>query len=108
LWVEAADLSPDLTALWVEEDKGWRKLDAKDRCQFVTDGFMDVDADDLDLVAQFLFQPIDDGLDLGANNSVGRLKFQQDGVAGADRRLNRYRVLQQRGLPGVQDEPGHE
>ena len=64
LRVEAADGAPDLVALRVEEDEGGREFEAVHGGEFPADGFLNVQADDVnrlangDAVVQFLFEPV--------------------------------------------------
>jgi len=112
LRVKRADSAPDLVALRVEEDEGGRDFESVGGGEFPADGFLNVQADDVNRLAncgaviQFLFEPVNGRLNLGAGNSVGGLEFEQDGCASADEGLHRFGVVHQRGLDGVQDDPG--
>ncbi|MBI5954132.1 MAG: hypothetical protein HY865_20940 [Chloroflexi bacterium] len=49
--VEAADGAPDLVPLRVEEDEGRRELEAVDGSEFPADGFLNVQSDDVNGLA---------------------------------------------------------
>ena len=80
--VESADGTPDFVALRVEENKGGREFKTVHGSKFHTDCFLNVQADKVDLLANadlainFLFKLVNGGLNLGACNSEGRLKFK--------------------------------
>jgi hypothetical protein len=61
---------------------------------------------DADLIIKFLFKPVNGGLNLGACNSVGGLKFKQDGRACADHCPHRFGIVHQRRLAWMQNNPG--
>ncbi len=111
MWVERADGTPEFFALRVEEDKGGCELEAVHGGEFPADGFLNIQTDevnpfaDANAIIQFLFEPVNGGLNLGAGNSVGGLKFEQDGCASADQGLHIFGVVHQGGLNGVQDNP---
>jgi hypothetical protein len=58
-----------------------------------------------DFVIQFLFELVNDGLNLGAGNSEGGLEFEQDGCARANEFLDGHGIAHQRGLARMQDYP---
>jgi len=112
LRVKRADSAPEFVALRVEEDEGGCKLEAVRGGEFPADGLLNVQADDVnlsadaDLIIEFLFEPVNGRLNLGAGNSIGGLEFEQDGRASADEGLHLFSIVHQRGLDRVQDDPG--
>jgi hypothetical protein len=64
LWVETADGAPEFIALPVEENEGGCELEAVGGGEFLADGFLDIQADDVNRLAncgaviQFLFEPV--------------------------------------------------
>lgn len=60
------------------------------------------------LVAKFFFEPVNDGLNCGAANSIWGLKFKQDRRASSDHFPHLYGVIHQGGLARMQDAPGGE
>ena len=56
--------------------------------------------------AEMMVELVNDGLNLGAGNSVGRLKFEQHGCAGADHGLHAFCIVHERCLARMQDHPG--
>jgi hypothetical protein len=98
--------------LRIEEDKSGCEFETVHRGKFPADGFLNVEAYDVDLsadadlVIKFLFEPVNGGLNLGAGNSIGGLEFEQDGCASADEGLYLFGVVHQRGLDRVQNDPG--
>jgi hypothetical protein len=112
LRVEFADLTPYFTALRVEEDEGGGEFKAIGRGQFPPGLLLNVQADDVDafsdadFVIEFCFERVDDGLNLGAGNSVGGLKLEQDGRARADHFLHRPRIVHEGRLARMQNDPG--
>jgi len=61
LRVKTADCAPDFVALRIEEDEGGRELKPVGGRKFPADGFLDVQADDFDFAAEFLFKPVNGG-----------------------------------------------
>ena len=105
LRIETIHLTPEFFALRVEENKSGREFKTVNRREVFADLFLNVEADENHAVAKFLFESVNDGLYGGAGNSVGRLEFEQDGLARADPRLHVFCVACQRGLNGVQYDP---
>jgi hypothetical protein len=112
LRVECADGAPYFVALRVEENKGGGEFKIVHGSKFHSDSFLNVQADEVDLLANadfvvnFLFKPVNGGLHLGAGNSEGGLKFEQDGRASADQCLHRFGIFHQRCLARMQNHPG--
>ena len=102
--VEFADHAPDFVALRVKEYKGGGEFKTIQRCKFLADTLLNIEADDVyrranaDGVGQFLFELVNDGLNLGAGNSEGGLKFKQDGGSRTDERLHLFCIVHERGL----------
>lgn len=107
LYIEAADFAPQLVALRIEENECRRVFEVVNRLQLVTSFALNVDVDNVDFIAQFLFQPVHDGFCCGAVNSVGRLKFEQDRFATTDHLLDSFGVCHQGRLPRMQNNPGY-
>ena len=107
LRVKCANGAPDFVALRVEENKRGRKFKTIHGCKLHADSFLDIQADKVDLFAnvdlaiKFLFKLVNGGLHLGACNSVGGLKFKQNGRACADHCLHRLGIVHERGLAWV-------
>jgi hypothetical protein len=106
LRVEFAGHAPDFVALRIEEDKGWGEFKTVYGAQFHACLILNVQADDVDLIAKFLFELVNDGLNRGAANSIGRLEFEQDRRACPNHGLHFFCIFHQRGLARVQDAPG--
>jgi len=112
LWVKRADGAPDFVALRVEENKGGREFKTVHGGKFPADGFLNVQADDMDLFVdanlaiKFLFEPVNGGLNLGACNSEGGLEFKQDGCACSDPCLYFPGVVHERRLARMKNGPG--
>jgi hypothetical protein len=112
LRVEGADGAPDFIALRVEENKSWREFKTIHGDKFPANRFLNVQADkvnlfaDADLAIEFLFEPVDDRLNLGACNSEGGLKFEQDGRTCANEGLHLFGVVHQWRLAWMQNNPG--
>ncbi len=104
--VEVADGAPDFVALRIEEDKGWGEFKTVYGGKFHACLILNVQADDVDLIAKFLFELVNDGLNRGAANSIGRLEFKQNGCAFAYHGLHLLRIFHKWGLARVQDAPG--
>ena len=104
MWVKRADSAPDFVALRAEENKSGREFKTVHGGKFPADGFLNVQADDMDLFVdadlaiKFLFKPVNGGLNLGACNSVGGLKFKQDGRACADDCPHCFGIVHERRL----------
>ena len=96
--VKFADGAPDFVALCVEEDKGWCEIEIVHGGKFHAGLFLNVQANDVDLAAKFCFELVNDGLNCGAANSIGRLEFQQNRGAFADHGLHFLCVFHERGL----------
>jgi hypothetical protein len=62
----------------------------------------------MDLIAKFLFELVNDGLQRDATYSVGRLEFEQDGFAFADHGLDFFCVIHEQGRARMQDCPGND
>ena len=75
LRIETPHFTPEFDPIPVEVDKGGRKFEAIEGRQFAPDFFLNIKADEKDLVTKFIFELVHDGLYLGAGNSVGRLEF---------------------------------
>jgi hypothetical protein len=54
---------------------------------------------------KFVFELVHDGLNLGAGNSVGRLKFKQNWRASSDHILDSFRIIHERRLTWMQNDP---
>jgi len=112
LRVEGADGAPDFIALRVEENESGSEFKTIHGGKFPADGFLNIQADevnlfaDADLAIKFLFKLVNGGLNLGASNSIGGLKFKQDGRACADYGLHLSGVVHQRRLSWMQNDPG--
>jgi hypothetical protein len=59
-----------------------------------------------DLAINFLFKLVNGGLNLGACNSEGRLKFKQDGCACADHCLDSPGIVHEWRLAWMENNPG--
>jgi hypothetical protein len=105
---ETADRSPKLIAFGVEENKGGREFEPVQGREFLGDILLNVQTDDLNLITQFLFELVDDGLESGANNSIGGLEFEQDRYAIPDHGLHLPGVIHQGGLSRMQYDPGSD
>lgn len=112
--VETANGAPEFISLRVEENERGCEFEAVHRCEFHAHFLLDIKADDMDafadadFVIKFLFQLVNDGLNCGAANSIGRLKFKQDRRACADHCLHFFGIVHQRGLARMQDAPRGE
>ncbi len=112
--IEHTNGAPEFIALRVEEDEGRREFEAIGGGELPADSFLDIQADDVNRLAdcgaaiQFLFEPVNGRLQLGAGNSVGGLEFEQDGRTSADEGLHLFGVVHQRGLDRMQDDPGDD
>jgi hypothetical protein len=60
--IQPAHLTPQLLAVSVEEDESWGVPEAIDWGQFAPDWFLNVEADEKDLISQFIFELVYDGL----------------------------------------------
>jgi hypothetical protein len=60
---------------------------------------------DADLAIKFVFKLVNGGLYLGAGNSEGGLKFEQDGCARADHCPHCFGIIHQRRLARMQNDP---
>lgn len=60
----------------VKKDKCRRKHKIVHGSQFAPDLILNVEADNQNLISQFVFELVDDGLYLGAGNSIRGLEFQ--------------------------------
>jgi hypothetical protein len=114
LRVEIANGTPNLVTLCVEKNKSRREFKTIYGRKLHTDTFLYVQADKVDLFAdaglaiKFLFKLVNGGLNLGACNSEGGLKFKQDGRTCADDCLHRFGIVHERSLAGMQNHPGHD
>jgi len=112
LRVECANRAPDFVALRVKINKGGCEFKIVNGSKFHADSFLNIQTDKVnlftnaDFVINFLFKPVNGGFYLGAGNSEGGLKFEQDGRAGADQCLHRFGVIHQRCLARMQNDPG--
>ncbi len=91
--IKFADGSPQFVALSVEKNECGRKFETVNRCEFAANGFLNVQSYEEDLILEFHFELVHDGLDRGASNSIGRLKFKQDGLARADHLLHLFGIV---------------
>ena len=91
--VEIAYCAPDLISVGVKIDECWGKLKAIYGRKFHADLFLDVEADDVDLITKFLFELVDDGLQRDAAYSVGGLEFEQDRFASPDHCLHFFGII---------------
>lgn len=107
LGIESPHFAPDLDSISIEIDKGRSEFKTIDRGQLTPDIFLDIEADEKELVAKFIFELVHDGLYLGTANSVRGLEFQQNRPTLPDHGLNRFGIVHQGRLGGVQQEPGH-
>lgn len=108
LRVEIADGAPDFVALRVEENEGGSGFKTIHGRKFAANGFLDVEANEEELISKFLFELVNDGLYGCAGNSVWRLEFEQDGFACADHIPHHFGIVHERGLARVHDEPGRD
>lgn len=104
--VESANVAPEFISLRIEEDEGRRKFKTIHRGKFHAGCFLNVQADDVDLTAKFFFELVNDGLNRGAANSIGRLKFQQNRRTRADHRSYFFGIVHEGRLARMQDAPG--
>jgi hypothetical protein len=105
LRVELTDHAPEFVALGIEEYECRCEFKAVYWREFHACGFLNVQADDVQLTFGFFFELVNDGLYRGAANSIGGLEFEQDGCACADHGLHYFRIIHQRGLARVKDGP---
>lgn len=108
LRVEGPDGSPDLIAFCIEINKGRGEFKSIHRREFLADVFLNIQPNYMDLVAQFCFQLVNDGLNRCAAYSIGGLKFEQDRRACADHLLHQFGVVHEGRLARVQDDPRAE
>jgi hypothetical protein len=71
LWVEVADHAPDFIALGVEIDEGGGEFKTVYGGKFHAHSFLYVQADDENIIADFLFELVHDGLYGDTAYSVG-------------------------------------
>ena len=93
--VKFTDGAPDFIALCIEKDKGWGEIEIVYGGKFHACLVLNVQADNVDLTAKFCFEPVNDGFNCGAANSIWRLKFEEDGRARPDHRLHFFCVIHQ-------------
>ncbi len=105
LRVKVADGAPDFIALRVKKYKSGGEVEVVHGGEFHACLFLNVQANDVDLVAKFCLELVNDGLNGCAANSVGRLKFKQNGRACPNHRFDFLGVFHERGLARVQDAP---
>ena len=103
--VEAADGAPDFIAIRIEKDEGWSEIKVVHGGKFHACLILNVQANKLDFIAKFCFELVNDGLNCGAANSIGRLKFEQDGRAIADHGFYFFGIFHEWGLARMQDAP---
>jgi hypothetical protein len=71
LHIQTAHLPPEFIPSGIKKDESWSVLKGIDLCQFASGGFLDVDSYDVNLTAQFIFQPVHDRLHRCTSNSIG-------------------------------------
>lgn len=109
LRVEIANHAPDFIAFSVEIDEGGGEFKIVYGCKFHADFFLNVQANDKDCIADFLFELVHDGLYRYTAYSIGGLEFEQDGFACSDHRLHLFGIIHKRCLTRMEDRPGdHE
>lgn len=102
--VKFANHAPDFVALCVKENKGGCEFEAVNGGKFFTDSLLNVQTDNVnwianaDLVIEFFFKPVNDGLYFGAGNSEWGLEFKKHGCARADHCLYAFGVVHKRRL----------
>ena len=104
LRIEYANRAPHFIALCVEENKSWGEFKIINSCKFPANRFLNIYADDMNGSAdgnstlKFFFKLVHDGLNLGAGNSVGRLKFEKYRGASPDHILHNLCIVHERCL----------
>jgi len=93
LGVKFSDHAPDFAALRIEVNKSGGEFKTIYRREFHADGFLNIEANEMDLIADFLFELVHDGLYRYAAYSVGRLEFEQDGFASPDHCLHFFGII---------------
>ena len=103
--VKVADGAPDLIAFCIEKDKGWSEIEIVHGGKFHAGLVLNVQANDVYLVAKFCFELVNDGLNCGAANSIGRLEFKQNGRTLADHGFYFLGIFHEWGLARMEDAP---
>ena len=81
---QRAESPVEFVARAVEEDESGDDLKVPARAEFAPDGRADVEADDLQLTAQVLFEPVHDRPGREAGGSIVGVELDEDGLAVTD------------------------
>jgi len=93
LRVEIADHAPEFIAFCIEVNEGGGEFKAVQWSELHADLFLYVEANDEEIIADFLFELVHDGLYRYTAYSVGGLEFEQHGFAGADHCLHLFGIV---------------